>query len=226
MDDHKLFVGNMAARITQRDLWRFFSPYGLIDECAKFHESYAFVRFVHADDAQKARRETHGAMLKGRKLKVEFAATINKTNSSSCHQQKYLYIQPLRRTINIPPYGSKSISSPTISDNKIINNRIFSTESSNNEEFLTPDLLRLAGIQSSSPDDGYETNSSPILNSNCDSRFFPISTDQHNVYSNAMSNQSGRQNEDIYLMALDFARMRLFSDVSSGFGDESNMYIE
>jgi RNA recognition motif-containing protein len=86
MDDHKLFVGNMAARITQRDLWRFFSPYGLIDECAKFHESYAFVRFVHADDAQRARRETHGALLKGRKLKVEFAATVNKTNSSSWNQ--------------------------------------------------------------------------------------------------------------------------------------------
>lgn len=83
MDDHKLFVGNMAARITQRDLWRFFSPYGLIDECAKFHESYAFVRFVHAEDAQRARRETHGTILKGRKLKVEFAATANKSNPSS-----------------------------------------------------------------------------------------------------------------------------------------------
>ncbi len=87
MDEHKLFVGNMAARITQRDLWRFFSPYGLIDECAKFHESYAFVRFVHANDAQRACRETHGAILKGRKLKVEFAATVNKNKSSLWHQQ-------------------------------------------------------------------------------------------------------------------------------------------
>jgi RNA recognition motif-containing protein len=87
MDDHKLFVGNMAARITQRDLWRFFSPYGHIDECAKFHESYAFVRFVHADDARRARRETHGVVLKGRKLKVEFAATVNKNNSLSWNQQ-------------------------------------------------------------------------------------------------------------------------------------------
>jgi len=222
MDDHKLFVGNMAARITQRDLWRFFSPYGLIDECAKFHESYAFVRFVHADDAQRARRETHGAILKGRKLKVEFAATVNKTNSSSWNQQKYLYIQPLRRTVNTPPYCLQHISS----DNKIINNRIFSKESSNNEEFLTPDLLRLAGIQYSSPDDGYETNSSPILNSNCDSRFFPISTNRKNIYSNAISNQSDRQNENIHFMSLDFSRIRLFSDGSSGFGDDSNLYIE
>jgi len=226
MDDHKLFVGNMAARITQRDLWRFFSSYGLIDECAKFHESYAFVRFVHADDARRARRETHGAILKGRKLKVEFAATVNKNDSSLWNQQKYLYVQPLRRTINMPSYYSQPISSPIISNNKIINNRIFSTESSNNEEFLTPDLLRLAGIQYSSPDDGYETNSSPILNSNCDSRFFPISANRHYVYSNDMSNQSNRQKEDIHLMSLDFSRIRLFSDVSSGFGDDSNLFIE
>jgi RNA recognition motif-containing protein len=92
MDDHKLFVGNMAARITQRDLWRFFSTYGLIDECAKFHESYAFIRFVHANDAQRARRETHGAILKGRKLKVEFAATLNKNNSTSWNQQSNSFL--------------------------------------------------------------------------------------------------------------------------------------
>ncbi|CAF3555211.1 unnamed protein product [Adineta steineri] len=219
MDDHKLFVGNMAARITQRDLWRFFSPYGLIDECAKFHESYAFVRFVHADDAQKARQETHGAMLKGRKLKVEFAATINKTNAISWKQQKYLYIQPLRRPSNTPLYYLQPITSPIKSHNRII-----SIESSNHEEFLTPDLLRLAGIQNSSPDDGYETNSSPIVNSTCESRFFPISINRHNVYSNAICKQNDRQHED--LMSLDFARIRLFSDGSSGFGDDSNLFIE
>lgn len=61
-----------------------------------------------------------------------------------------------------------------------MNNQCFSIESSNNEEFLTPDLLRLAGIQYSSPDDGYETNSSPILNSNSDSRFFPMSKNRCN----------------------------------------------
>jgi len=87
-------------------------------------------------------------------------------------------------------------------------------------------LLRLAGIQYSSPDEGYETNSSPILNSNCDSRFFPMSTNRLNIYSDTMSSQSDRQNEDIYLMSLDFARIRLFSDVSSGFGDDSNLFIE
>ncbi|CAF2041450.1 unnamed protein product [Rotaria magnacalcarata] len=230
MDNHKLFVGNMAARITQRDLWRFFSSYGLIDECAKFHESYAFIRYVHADDAKRARQETHGAMLKGRKLKVEFAANLNRSNSSSAtDQQKYFYVEPLRRTTNTPIYYSPLKSSPTISDHKKVHNRIFSSNLSNNEEFLTPDLLRLAGIQpslSSSSDDGYETNSSPILNNSYDSRFFPMSIRQHNIYSNTLSDQSNRRNADTYLLSLDFARIRLFSDISSGFGDESNSFIE
>ena len=92
MDHRKLFVGNMAARISQRDLWRFFSSYGIIDECAKFHESYGFVRFVHAADARRACQETHGTMFKGRKLKVEFAANTNKTNLTSCnHQSNILF---------------------------------------------------------------------------------------------------------------------------------------
>jgi hypothetical protein len=87
------------------------------------------------------------------------------------------------------PYCSQTVPSPIISNDKMINHRKFSMESSNNEEFRTPDLLRLAGIEYSSPDDGYETNPSPILNSNCDSRFFPISTNRHQVYSNATSHQ-------------------------------------
>lgn len=63
-------------------------------------------------------------------------------------------------------------------------------ESSKNEEWLTPDLLRLAGIQFSSPDDGYETNSSSLLSSSSsDSRFFPISTNRHDDCSTAISHQ-------------------------------------
>ena len=99
---------------------------------------------------------------------------------------EYLYIQPLRRPVNIPAYCSQPIPSPIVSDD---NHRKYSMESSNNEEFRTPDLLRLAGIEYSSPDDGYETNPSPILNSICDSRFFPISIKRHQIYSNPTSHQ-------------------------------------
>ncbi|CAF4247488.1 unnamed protein product, partial [Rotaria magnacalcarata] len=88
---------------------------------------------------------------------VEFAANLNRSNSSSAtDQQKYFYVEPLRRTTNTPIYYSPLKSSPTISGHKKVHNRIFSSNLSNNEEFLTPDLLRLAGIQpslSSSSDD-------------------------------------------------------------------------
>ena len=33
------------------------------------------------------------------------------------------------------------------------------------------------------------------------------------------------RNEDIHLLSLDLARIRLFSDVSSGFGDDSTLFI-
>lgn len=223
MDEHKLFVGNMAARITQRDLWRFFSSYGLIDECAKFHESYAFVRFVHAADAQRARQQTHGAILKGRKLKVEFAAAANKTNSSTSNQQRYVYIQPLRRNVNMPSYSPRPISTPKLSDDKLKTNEIFPIESSKkSDEFFTPDLLRLAGIQFSSPDDGYDTILSPFLNTSSDSRFFPLSTTRQNTFTNHID----QSNDDNPLLSWDFTRIRLFSDGSSNFGDDSNLYIE
>lgn len=163
MDDHKLFVGNMAARITQRDLWRFFSPYGPIDECAKFHESYAFVRFVNAEDAQRAREQTHGAMLKGRKLKVEFAATMNKnpsktSNSLHHHPQlnKSCYVQPLRRTANLP-----------------IQPKSFEPEWFSSGSSTSDDFLRWAGIDERSNEDFYEFYASPRMNTPQDSRFFP-----------------------------------------------------
>lgn len=75
-------------------------------------------------------------------------------------------------------------------DNRLNYDRIFPVESSSNEEWLTPDLLRLAGIELSSPDDGYETNSSSLLsNSSSDSRFFPISTNRHHDCSAAIMHQ-------------------------------------
>lgn len=66
------------------------------------------------------------------------------------------------------------------------------TDFSNSEKFLTPDFLQLAGIQSplaTPPDDGYETNSSPLLKDKCHSRFFPITINQHSIYSNDFYDQ-------------------------------------
>ena len=82
MADRKLFIGNLVRRITQEDLWIMYSTFGPLEECAKFHESFGFVRFLHADDARQALDATHGITLKGRCIKVEFAATTTSWRSA------------------------------------------------------------------------------------------------------------------------------------------------
>lgn len=82
MADRKLFVGNLVRRITQEDLWIMYSTFGPLEECAKFHESFGFVRFLHAEDARQALDATHGITLKGRCIKVEFAATTTSWRSA------------------------------------------------------------------------------------------------------------------------------------------------
>lgn len=100
MADRKLFIGNLVRRITQEDLWVMYSTFGPLEECAKFHESFGFVRFQHAEDARQALKATHGITLKGRCIKVEFAATTaswKSSNGSCCTQCR----PPVR--YNIPP---------------------------------------------------------------------------------------------------------------------------
>lgn len=82
MADRKLFIGNLVRRITQEDLWIMYSTFGPLEECAKFHESFGFVRFLHAEDARQALEATHGITLKGRCIKVEFAATTTSWRSA------------------------------------------------------------------------------------------------------------------------------------------------
>ncbi|CAF1048454.1 unnamed protein product [Didymodactylos carnosus] len=73
MESKKLFVGNLARRIDQDDLLNVFGRYGKIIECAKFHESYGFVRYDRVEDASVALHATQGTSLKNRPMKVEFA---------------------------------------------------------------------------------------------------------------------------------------------------------
>lgn len=141
MADRKLFIGNLVRRITQDDLWVMYSTFGPLEECAKFHESFGFVRFLHAEDARQALEATHGITLKGRCIKVEFAATTTSwrsANNSSCNDcrsaGKNNFIRPLIVNIilsftvaryNIPPIRAvdftnhrdhhHSITSPSLS---------------------------------------------------------------------------------------------------------------
>ncbi|CAF1444098.1 unnamed protein product [Rotaria magnacalcarata] len=112
MADRKLFIGNLVRRITQEDLWVMYSTFGPLEECAKFHESFGFVRFLHPEDAQKALKATHGITLKGRCIKVEFAATTTSWRSagnSSCNEYRSsarYNIPPIRATDLAPQRGS------------------------------------------------------------------------------------------------------------------------
>jgi len=117
MADRKLFIGNLVRRITQEDLWVMYSTFGPLEECAKFHESFGFVRFLHAEDARHALDATHGITLKGRCIKVEFAATTttwrSANNSNECRSisksvvifSSFLlfYFSCLLARYNIPP---------------------------------------------------------------------------------------------------------------------------
>lgn len=110
MADRKLFVGNLVRRIIQDDLWNLYARYGPLEECAKFHESFGFVRFVYSEDARHALDDTRHTILKGRPIKVEYAAATTACRSAppTCANQRCSndrrYIPPLRAA-DLPSYG-------------------------------------------------------------------------------------------------------------------------
>ncbi|UJR33856.1 hypothetical protein I4U23_021277 [Adineta vaga] len=118
MADRKLFIGNLVRRITQDDLWVMYSKFGPLEECAKFHESFGFVRFLHAEDARRALDATHGITLKGRCIKVEFAATTTtwrSANNSYCNECR------LSTRYNIPPIRAVDLANHRGHDSAMIN---------------------------------------------------------------------------------------------------------
>jgi RNA recognition motif-containing protein len=141
MADRKLFIGNLVRRITQDDLWVMYSTFGPLEECAKFHESFGFVRFLHAEDARQALDATHGITMKGRCIKVEFAATTtswrsannsycNECRSSSKTNSFYIIITNIVLLIlaryNIPPIRAVDLSTHRGHHHSITNTSILS----------------------------------------------------------------------------------------------------
>jgi len=168
MADRKLFIGNLVRRITQDDLWVMYSTFGPLEECAKFHESFGFVRFLHAEDARQALDATHGITLKGRCIKVEFAATTtswrsaNGFNCNECRSTTRYNIPPIRaidhsthrghpHTINnipslpkspprVGPIGHrrKNKSKPTASESKSLKTSSIDIHQSQKPSSLSP----------------------------------------------------------------------------------------
>jgi RNA recognition motif-containing protein len=181
MADRKLFIGNLVRRITQEDLWVMYSAFGPLEECAKFHESFGFVRFLHAEDARQALKATHGITLKGRCIKVEFAATTTSwrsTNNSYCNECRSsarYNIPPIRaadlsihrghhhRIVNTSSSSSSSLSSPPIGP---IGHQQKSRSKSNISELISSMTnssdTRQSHMSFSSPPSSYAASSSHV----------------------------------------------------------------
>jgi len=196
MADRKLFVGNLVRRITQEDLWIMYSTFGPLEECAKFHESFGFVRFLHAEDARQALDATHGITLKGRCIKVEFAATTTSWRSAQntcCTDCR----PPVR--YNIPPIRAVDMSNHRGHHHTIVNALASSTS--------TPPPIapighrrKLQGKSTNSQPNCSTAKSSPAVTVTCSS---PSSS-----YAASTSHTTENEDHDC--------------DLDSGYNDESD----
>ncbi|XP_065867870.1 flowering time control protein FPA [Euphorbia lathyris] len=71
---NNLWVGNLAADVTDSDLMGLFAKYGALDSVTSYSSrSYAFVYFKRVEDAAAAKNTLQGTMLRGNSLRIEFA---------------------------------------------------------------------------------------------------------------------------------------------------------
>lgn len=81
---NRLYVGNIGAEVTEDDLNELFKPYGETAEIFMNKEkNFGFIKLDYHANAERAKRELDGTLLKGRNLKIRFApnsATIKIKN--------------------------------------------------------------------------------------------------------------------------------------------------
>lgn len=69
-----LWVGNLAADVTDSDLTNLFEKHGAVDSVTCYPaRSYAFVNMKRPEDAKRAKDSLQGAVLRGGALKIDFA---------------------------------------------------------------------------------------------------------------------------------------------------------
>lgn len=81
-ETNKLFVGNLHWHVNRQELKEFFSQWGEVEYCTvmldretKKSRGFGFVTFVNAEDAARAKEESHEKELHGRPVFLEFART-------------------------------------------------------------------------------------------------------------------------------------------------------
>lgn len=81
---NRLYIGNIGAEVTEEDVTELFKPYGETAEIFLNKEkNFGFIKLDYHSNAEKAKRELDGTVLKSRNLKIRFApnsATIKIKN--------------------------------------------------------------------------------------------------------------------------------------------------
>lgn len=81
---NRLYIGNIGNEVTEEDLIELFKPYGETTErFLNKEKNFAFVKLDYHSNAEKAKRELDGSVLKSRNLKIRFApnsATVKVRN--------------------------------------------------------------------------------------------------------------------------------------------------
>ncbi|KAL1493073.1 hypothetical protein ABEB36_011207 [Hypothenemus hampei] len=92
---NRLYIGNISNEVTEEDLKEFFKSYGETAEVfTNKDKNFGFIKLDYHSNAEKAKRELDGKVLKGRNLKIRFApnsSTIRVKNLSPYITNEYLY---------------------------------------------------------------------------------------------------------------------------------------
>ena len=77
VDYKKLFVGNLPSNTKLGEILEFFRKYGPINEKLSVvkDQNYAFVHFIHENDAKIALKETNDSLFKNRYIRVQFSTS-------------------------------------------------------------------------------------------------------------------------------------------------------
>nr|CAH7761494.1 unnamed protein product [Callosobruchus chinensis] len=92
---NRLYIGNIGPEVTEDDLKELFQPFGEINEIfINKEKNFGFIKVDYHSNAEKAKRELDGHILKGRNLKIRFApnsTTIKVKNLTPFVSNELLY---------------------------------------------------------------------------------------------------------------------------------------
>lgn len=93
---NRLYIGNIGSEIAEEDILELFKPYGETSEIFLNKEkNFGFIKLDYHSNAQKAKQELDGVVVKSRNLKIRFApnsATVKVKNLTPFVSNELLHI--------------------------------------------------------------------------------------------------------------------------------------